>query len=184
MTTGIGSIALALTLALTLTLLAMAPPSGAQVRQVPGVGLGNAPPTAALSPTASASATATSTPAPTPTSTPSGPVVDAGAAAVLAQMSASVNLDTACQSNPNGASLPAGRVYISLCFRSNRIPAGGTVSVQISPPGAAPLFQQSAGVSAGSQYLWFLFGLGNPGPYSVAVYWNGALAKVYPLTIG
>jgi serine/threonine protein kinase len=181
-TTGIASIALTLVLALSLTLLAVVQPGGDAVSQAPGGLIVNNPtPTATLVP----SPTATLTPVPTATATPSGPAVDPNAAAILARMTAAQNVDSTCQSNSNGASLPAGRFYITLCFQSNLIPAGGTTRLEIHQPGgtlAAP--SQSARVSGSSHYQWFIFSLSKPGSYTVEVFWNGALAKVYSLTIG
>ncbi len=181
-TTGIASIALTLVLALSLTLLAVAQPGGSTVSQAPG-GLVINHPTATATATLAPSPTATLSP--TPTATPSGPVVDPSAAAVLARVTASLSVDTTCQSNPNGASLPTGKVYITLCFQANLIPSGGTVRVEIHQSGGAQAASpQSARVSGSSRYQWFLFSLNAPGRYTVAVYWNGALAKMYPLTIG
>jgi hypothetical protein len=94
-------------------------------------------------------------------------------------------VDSACQSNPSGAHLPAGRFYVNLCFQSNLIPAGGTTRIEIyQSDGASATSSQSAGVRGSSHYQWFIFSLSKPGSYTVEVYWNGTLAKVYPLTIG
>ncbi len=185
-TTGMASIALPLVLALSLTLLAVAQPNGGAISGAPG-GLVVSQPTA----TATATATATLVPSPTTTSlptttaTPSGPVVDPNAAAVLAGMNAALGVDSACQNNSTGAHLPTGRFYINLCFQSSLIPAGGTTRVEIrQQSGASAASPQSAGVRGSSHYQWFIFSLSKSGSYIVEVYWNGALAKVYPLTIG
>jgi serine/threonine protein kinase len=179
-TIGIISIALTLMLALSLTLLAVAQPNRATLHPTDGgLVVNNPTPTATLAPSP------TPMPSPTATATPSGPAVDPGAAAVLARITAALSIDSACQSNPNGAHLPAGRIYINLCFQSTLIPVGGTTRVEIHQQGGASAAPpQSAGVHATSHYQWFLFSLTQPGSYTVEVFWNGALARIYPLTIG
>ncbi len=175
---GIGSICLALLLSLSITLLAAAaPPQGSGQSAPLQLGLTQPTPTA----------TATDTPIPTPTATPtpSGPTIDPQAAAAFANISAALSVDIGCHSNPDGASLPAGRtLYVTVCFNPRAIPGGGTVRLLILPQGATTASTQAAQrVSGGSSYYWFQFSALSPGSYTIEAFWNGRLGLVYALTL-
>ncbi|HEY7349424.1 MAG TPA: serine/threonine-protein kinase [Ktedonobacterales bacterium] len=177
---GISAICLALLLSLSITLLAVSTPvqMGAQNANFIG-GASQTTPTSASTPTPSP------TTAPSPAPTPRGPVIDRQAAAALANISAALNTDNRCQINPNGATLPTGQAfYVTVCFNKQVIASGGTAKVTLLPSGSrSASASKSAEVSGGASYFWFQFSSLARGKYTIEVFWNGRLGKVYLLTI-
>jgi serine/threonine protein kinase len=182
---GIASISLALILSLSVALLAAAaPPQGNTGSSSLELGVSRPTPTATATSTPTPAA-APSPAAPSPAPTPRGPAIDPRAAAAFSSISASQSADPTCQSNPKGATLPAGTaLYVTACFNAQAIPNGGTVTISIVPQGTtAASAQASKQVSGGSSYYWFQFQPLAPGSYTIEAFWNGKLGRVYPLAL-
>jgi len=178
--TGIASIAFVLLLSLSFALLVAAVPASGNPA---GIGAQVFPPTPTVPRTPPPAVTATTLSA--PTATPNSPIIDPQAAAALTGISAARSTDPNCQSNPNGATLPASsKFYITLCFDSSVIRAGGTAGIALVPQGtSAASVQKSQHVGGGSTYSWFQVGTLAPGRYSVEAFWNGRLGRIYLLTL-
>jgi serine/threonine protein kinase len=178
--TGIASIAFVLLLSLSFALLVAAAPASGNPA---GIGAQVFPPTPAATGTPPPTVTATTLSA--PTATPNSPIIDPQAATALTGISAARSTDPNCQSNPNGATLPASsKFYITLCFDPGVIRAGGTAGIALVPEGTrASSVQKSQHVSGGSTYSWFQVGMLAPGRYTVEAFWNGKLGRISLLTL-
>jgi serine/threonine-protein kinase len=176
---GISLISVALILSLAITLFAASAPTQVSARNT-SLSVASQP-----TPTATATPSPTTTAIPSPSPTPSGPILDPQAAAAIARVSAAIFADTGCQSNQNGATLPAGRsFYITVCFNTQAISNGGTATISIVRQGAASAsVTQSARIGGGSSYFWFQFSPLASGSYSIEVFWNGKLGHVSLLTL-
>ncbi|HLV98598.1 MAG TPA: serine/threonine-protein kinase [Ktedonobacterales bacterium] len=178
---GISAMCLALFLSLAITLLAVSAPAQGNGRNT-SLSVASQP-TPTPTATATPSPIATATPSPSPT--PSGPIIDPQAAAAIARVSAALSIDNACQINPNGAALPAGRsFYITVCFNAQAISYGGAATLSIVRQGSTTASaNQSARIGGGSSYFWFQFGPLASGSYTIEVFWNGKLGRISLLTL-
>ncbi len=177
---GISAICLTLILALSITLLTVSAPTQGRTDNT-SLSIAPGLPTPTATATSAPNPTPTATPSPTPT--PGEPVIDPRAAAVLVGVSAALNSDPRCQTNPNGATLPAGQpFYVTICFKEAAIPNGGTASLSILQKGATKAsISQSASIGS-SSYFWFQFAPLARGTYTLEVFWNGKLGRTYLLT--
>ncbi len=178
---GISAMCLALFLSLAITLLAVSAPAQGNGRNT-SLSVASQP-TPTPTATATPSPIATATPSPSPT--PSGPIIDPQAAAAIARVSAALSIDNACQINPNGAALPAGRsFYITVCFNAQAISYGGAATLSIVRQGSTTASaNQSARIGGGSSYFWLQFGPLASGSYTIEVFWNGKLGRISLLTL-